>query len=52
MVAKLGAEEVYKKKWFELGHEMVNPIGYQNCHDPKSMKLQITRPALIKAFER
>ncbi|MGQ9819273.1 MAG: ammonia-forming cytochrome c nitrite reductase [Candidatus Kapaibacteriales bacterium] len=52
MVAKLGAEEVYKKKWFDLGHEMVNPIGCQDCHDPKTMRLRITRPALIEALER
>jgi nitrite reductase (cytochrome c-552) len=52
MMAKLGAEEFYKKKWFETGAEIINPIGCQDCHDPKSMNLRITRPALIEALER
>jgi len=52
MVAKLGAEAFYKKKWFEMGPEMVNPIGCQDCHDPKTMNLRITRPALIEALQR
>jgi nitrite reductase (cytochrome c-552) len=36
----------------EKGQEVVNPIGCQDCHDPQSMKLRITRPALIEAFKR
>lgn len=44
MVAKIGAVAFYKKKWFEMGSEMVNPIGCQDCHDPKTMNLRITRP--------
>lgn len=42
----------YKKKWEELGPEIYNPIGCQDCHDPKTMDLRITRPALIEAFQR
>ncbi|MCX8010499.1 MAG: ammonia-forming cytochrome c nitrite reductase, partial [Ignavibacteria bacterium] len=44
--------EFYKKKWAELGHEAVNPIGCQDCHDPKTMNLRITRPALVEALQR
>jgi nitrite reductase (cytochrome c-552) len=30
----------------------VNNIGCQDCHDPKTMNLRITRPALVEAFQR
>lgn len=52
LINKFGINEFYKKKWYELGSEVVNPIGCQDCHDPKTMNLRITRPALIEAFER
>ncbi|HMV25775.1 MAG TPA: ammonia-forming cytochrome c nitrite reductase [bacterium] len=47
-----GAPNFYKEKWDNLGHEIVNPIGCQDCHDPKTMNLRITRPALAEAFKR
>ncbi len=49
---KLGIAEFYKGKWKDLGSEIVNPIGCQDCHDPKTMNLRITRPALIEALQR
>lgn len=49
---EIGIAEFYKKPWREQGSEIVNPIGCQDCHDPKTMNLRITRPALIEAFER
>lgn len=49
---EIGASDFYKKKWKDLGAEIVNPIGCQDCHDPKTMNLRITRPALIEAFQR
>jgi nitrite reductase (cytochrome c-552) len=53
MMAKLGGPaEFYKKKWVELGAEVTHPIGCQDCHDPATMELKITRPALIEAFAR
>jgi len=52
MMQKIGVGEFYKSKWKDLGHEIVNPIGCQDCHDPKTMDLRITRPALIEAYER
>ncbi len=42
----------YKKPWAELGNEVVNAIGCQDCHDPSTMNLRITRPALAEAFQR
>ncbi len=47
-----GVGEFYKDKWMNLGSEIVNNIGCQDCHDPKTMNLRITRPALIEAFQR
>jgi nitrite reductase (cytochrome c-552) len=52
MMQKMGVAEFYKTKWKDLGAEMVNPIGCQDCHDPKTMDLRITRPALIEALQR
>jgi nitrite reductase (cytochrome c-552) len=48
----MGPENFYKSKWLDLGPEIINNIGCQDCHDPKTMNLRITRPALIEAFER
>ncbi len=48
----MGAAEFYKAKWEDLGSEVVNNIGCQDCHDPKTMNLRITRPALIEAYQR
>lgn len=47
-----GVGEFYKDTWANLGAEIVNNIGCQDCHDPKTMNLRITRPALIEAFDR
>jgi len=52
MMQKMGVAEFYKSKWKDLGSEIVNPIGCQDCHDPKTMDLRITRPALIEALQR
>jgi nitrite reductase (cytochrome c-552) len=52
MMNKLGVSAFYKSTWSEMGPEIVNPIGCADCHDPKTMDLHISRPALIEAFER
>jgi len=52
MMSKIGVNEFYKGKWIDKGAEIINPIGCQDCHDPKTMNLRITRPALIEAFAR
>lgn len=49
---EMGATNFYKAKWKDLGSEIVNPIGCQDCHDPKTMNLRISRPALVEAFQR
>ncbi|MBM3403344.1 MAG: ammonia-forming cytochrome c nitrite reductase [Bacteroidetes bacterium] len=50
MMAKLGVAGFYKGKWASLGSEIINPIGCGDCHDPETMDLRITRPALLEAF--
>jgi len=49
---KMGVADFYKSGWSDLGSEITNPIGCADCHDPKTMNLTITRPALIEAFRR
>jgi nitrite reductase (cytochrome c-552) len=51
LMEKMGAKDFYKGKWAAKGHEVVNYIGCADCHDPKTMDLRITRPALVEAFE-
>ncbi|MGD9928497.1 MAG: ammonia-forming cytochrome c nitrite reductase [Mangrovibacterium sp.] len=46
-----GVAEFYKGKWARLGAEIVNPIGCADCHDPETMNLRVSRPALIEAFQ-
>lgn len=52
MMQEIGVEKFYAGTWAEFGHEIVNNIGCQDCHDPKTMNLRITRPALAEAFQR
>ncbi|SHF24384.1 nitrite reductase (cytochrome c-552) [Mariniphaga anaerophila] len=47
-----GVAAFYSGSWARLGSEIVNPIGCADCHDEKTMNLQISRPALIEAFDR
>lgn len=49
---EMGIAEFYKAAWSENGSEIVNPIGCADCHNPETMELSISRPALIEAFER
>ncbi|MFL0084348.1 ammonia-forming cytochrome c nitrite reductase [Tenacibaculum maritimum] len=51
LMNEIGIEAFYKGKWADKGEEIVNPIGCADCHDAETMKLTITRPALVEAFE-
>jgi nitrite reductase (cytochrome c-552) len=51
LMEKSGPAGFYKGKWASKGPEVVNYIGCADCHDPKTMDLRITRPALIEAFK-
>lgn len=46
-----GIEEFYQGKWFDKGAEVNNAIGCADCHNPKTMSLRISRPALVEAYE-
>ncbi len=52
MMHEEGIAEFYKAAWSAHGCEIVNPIGCADCHDPQTMQLAISRPALVEAFER
>ncbi|MDR2015696.1 MAG: ammonia-forming cytochrome c nitrite reductase subunit c552 [Azoarcus sp.] len=52
MMQEIGPGKYYSSKWSELGPEIVNPLGCADCHDPKTMNLTISRPALVEAFKR
>jgi nitrite reductase (cytochrome c-552) len=51
LMNELGVTEYYRKQLSDLGPEIINPIGCADCHNPKTMNLTVTRPALIEAFE-
>lgn len=51
LMNEVGVAEFYSGKWADKGEEIVNPIGCADCHNPKTMKLQISRPALVEAFD-
>ncbi|MBN2572888.1 MAG: ammonia-forming cytochrome c nitrite reductase [Ignavibacteriales bacterium] len=51
LINTMGAENFYKMSWFDNGEQIINPIGCQDCHNNKNMDLQITRPALVEAFQ-
>lgn len=52
MMNKMGVESFYKSTWASLGPEIKDPVGCADCHNPETMTLTITRPALREAFER
>lgn len=52
LMNEMGTADYYKGKWKDLGDQVINPIGCQDCHDPKTMDLRISRPALAEAFQR
>lgn len=50
LMAKMGVKEFYASNFHDLAGEVKHPIGCQDCHDPETLKLRITRPALREAF--
>jgi len=50
LIDGMGAAEFYRTPWMELGSRVTHPIGCQDCHDPATLRLRITRPALIEAL--
>jgi len=52
LMNKMGVANFYKGKFMPLKEEIKNPIGCADCHNNKTMALQISRPALKEAFQR
>jgi nitrite reductase (cytochrome c-552) len=50
LMAKAGVKEFYATRFADLKAEITHPIGCPDCHDPKTMNLRITRPALGEAL--
>lgn len=50
LMDKMGVKEFYAANFHDLAGEVTHPIGCQDCHDPQTLKLRITRPALREAF--
>ncbi len=51
LMHEMGIAEFYDGKWASKGDQVVNYIGCADCHDPQTMDLRITRPALVEAFQ-
>jgi nitrite reductase (cytochrome c-552) len=52
LMAEKGVSAFYSGKFKDLTSDVKNPIGCADCHDPKTMALRISRPALIEAYQR
>ncbi len=52
LMNEMGIAAFYASKWSDLGPKVKHSIGCLDCHDPKTMNLRISRPALVQAFER
>lgn len=50
MMNQMGIKEFYASNFHDLTDEITHPIGCQDCHDPKTMQLRITRPGLTEGF--
>jgi nitrite reductase (cytochrome c-552) len=48
----MGPEKFYAGKFDAMKPEITHPIGCLDCHEPNTMKLRISRPALREAFQR
>jgi nitrite reductase (cytochrome c-552) len=48
--SRLDPAKFYKMSWNDLAGEITHPIGCLDCHEPGTMRLRITRPALRQAF--
>jgi len=51
MMQKYG-EKYYLMSFDEIKGQITEPIGCLDCHDPKTMELRLTRPALVEALQR
>ncbi len=52
LMAQMTPEKFYAAPFASLKAEVTHPIGCLDCHEPNTMRLRITRPALREAFQR
>jgi len=52
LMHQMGVPEFYAANWHDLKNQVTHPIGCLDCHNPETMNLRITRPALKEAFAR
>lgn len=52
LMGEVGSQGFYRKKWYDWGSEVVNPVGCADCHDPESMELRVPRQFLSDALKR
>lgn len=52
VMQQMGAEAFYAANFHDLTEQMTQSIGCLDCHDPKTMRLRISRPALREALAR
>lgn len=50
LMSQMGVREFYHTPFMQMKEKITHPIGCQDCHDPTTMNLRITRPALREAF--
>ncbi len=50
LMDEMGVAEFYTANFHDIKADVSHPIGCQDCHDPETMNLRITRPALKEAF--
>lgn len=51
VMQSMGTAEFYHAPFKEISAKLSHPIGCADCHNPKTMELRITRPALREAFK-
>lgn len=52
LMAQMGPEKFYSNSFAALKEQVTHPIGCADCHQPDTMALRITRPALREAWKR
>ncbi|QQX80592.1 ammonia-forming cytochrome c nitrite reductase [Shewanella sp. KX20019] len=52
MITEQGEDGFFSEKWSAAGSEIVNTIGCQDCHEPGSSKLRVSRPFAQRAMDK
>lgn len=52
LMADMGPAKFYDTPAKDLARDITHAIGCLDCHDPQTMALRISRPALVEAFAR